>query len=244
MKKISLIGGAILVLLGLTSLNSEPGAVINVEQNINFYQTNLICGAAQDIGCGTRSKPILMSFIKHEAVDEAWLNHPGTIIAVVWSQGLKVNRSDVVNKIFASYEQPFQELTGNDYAEQMTDFKNGKWYKGDEVDQLSMIEANRMANRFIGSISDLLQDDPQMEATLQSAFENYIKEEFLKIEDATVINERGYWERWETELTAIGKEHLGEKMPEIKIVSNSIERKLDKSNCTKDSKSSCCKKGS
>jgi hypothetical protein len=171
---------------------------------------------------------------------EAWLNHTGTIIAVVWKQDLNAEKSEIANKIFTGHQQPFLELTGSEYEAQLVDFENGNWYKGTEVDQLSMIEAGRIAGQIMNSLDGKLNVPPQMEETLRNAFEEYIKEEFLKIEDADVIYQLGYWKRWERDLTAIDREYLGEAMPEIQIVSSSGECKLDNSN----GKSSCCKKGS
>lgn len=242
MKKISLIGGAILVLIGLTSLNLKS-PVTTMEQHISFYQTNLVCGAAPDIGCGTRAKPILVAFMQHESVSEAWLNHAGTIIGVVWKQGQDGKRVEIANRIFASYEQPFISLNGKDHESQLSDFKKGKWYKGSEVDQLSIIEAGRIADKLMQPLDTQLDATPQEKEVLRAAFEAYIKAEFLKIEDATVINEPGYWKRWERELTAIGRELIGEDMPDIQLVSGSNADQPDKSKCTKDGKSSCCKKG-
>jgi len=56
--------------------------------NISFYETNLVCRAASDIRCGTRAKPILADYKQHEFVKEAWLNHAGTVIGVVWEKNL------------------------------------------------------------------------------------------------------------------------------------------------------------
>ena len=51
---------------------------------ITFYKTPLVCNAAPEIGCGSRAKPALLELEKNPAVKEAWLNRPGTVVAIVW----------------------------------------------------------------------------------------------------------------------------------------------------------------
>jgi len=60
------------------------------EPVITFYKTPLVCNAAPDIGCGSRSKPALLELEKNPAIKEAWLNRPGTVIAIAWKD--KANR--------------------------------------------------------------------------------------------------------------------------------------------------------
>jgi hypothetical protein len=52
--------------------------------HVTFYEVPLGCPAAPEIGCGSRSKPILLQLEGEKSVAEAWLNRPGTIMAVVW----------------------------------------------------------------------------------------------------------------------------------------------------------------
>jgi len=42
------------------------------EVGITFHSVNLVCGAATDIGCGSRSKPILLDLQKEPSIKEAW----------------------------------------------------------------------------------------------------------------------------------------------------------------------------
>src|SRR6516225_386242 len=52
---------------------------------ITFYDVPLVCGAAPAIGCGSRAKPLLIDLEQQTAIEEAWLNRAGTIVAIVWS---------------------------------------------------------------------------------------------------------------------------------------------------------------
>ena len=216
---------------------------IEPQKDITFYQTNLVCAAATDIGCGTRAKPMLAAFVEHPDVEEAWLNHAGTIIAVVWKEGAQ-SKHEVANAVFGEWEQPFLMLQGDKKAEQLDDFANGKWYKGNEVDQLSLIEAERIAGQLTTWLESELELSEEKSKQIHSAFEEYVAGEFMAIEDANVIYETSYWKRWEKELTSIGKEYLGEDMPDVQIVSGNAQQecKTEKSCCAKDSKKDCCVK--
>jgi hypothetical protein len=216
---------------------------VDKNRDISFYQTNLVCGAASDIGCGTRAKPILLSFMKHDAVLEASLTHAGTVVAVVWNEDIK-NKHEIANSIFNEKNLSYIELTGDSRKDQLADYKSGKWYKGQEVDKLSIIEAGRIASpltTWINRESGISEEDKQQ---LRLAFEDYIKESFLAIEDADVINQTSYWRQWEKDLTTIGKELIGASMPDVQIVSDSAgeECTTSKSCCRKKGTSSCCKK--
>src|ERR1041385_1399008 len=50
----------------------------------NIFRVSLQCPAAPQIGCGSASKPILLELERDPAVEQAWLNRAGTLMAVVW----------------------------------------------------------------------------------------------------------------------------------------------------------------
>lgn len=52
----------------------------------SFFHVRLECGAAPHLGCGTRSRPILLELEGERSIREAWLNRQGTVLAVVWSE--------------------------------------------------------------------------------------------------------------------------------------------------------------
>src|SRR5258708_37955485 len=64
------------------------GTIMNDSTNkkiLTFYDAALVCGAAPAIGCGSRAKPLLIDLERQTAIEEAWLNQAGTIVAIVWS---------------------------------------------------------------------------------------------------------------------------------------------------------------
>src|SRR3979490_2902082 len=68
-----------------------------------FYEVPVVCGEASDIGCGSRSKPVLIELKSLDKVKEAWLNRAGTMIAVVGGSTVTDGR-----ELAASVEQIFR----------------------------------------------------------------------------------------------------------------------------------------
>src|SRR5688572_33421877 len=83
MKKIALLSALIIPLLVVAGLIVND-KVETKTSSITFYETPLVCNAAPEIGCGSRAKPALLELEKNPAVAEAWLNRPGTVIAIAW----------------------------------------------------------------------------------------------------------------------------------------------------------------
>src|SRR5215204_3758009 len=53
---------------------------------VSFYSVPLMCPAARGLGCGARAKPMLLELERTEAITEAWLDHSGETLAIVWSE--------------------------------------------------------------------------------------------------------------------------------------------------------------
>src|SRR5262245_6392697 len=79
---LSIAVNACVVCLATTTAEANDMAVS--PKQITFYEVPLVCPAAPEIGCGSRSKPILLQLEQERTVSEAWLNRPGTIVAIVW----------------------------------------------------------------------------------------------------------------------------------------------------------------
>jgi hypothetical protein len=77
--------------------------------SVSFYETPLVCGAAPDIGCGSRAKPMLLDLMENSRVREAWLNRTGTVVAVVWKEGFSNDkkRSSIFRKYAKQYDMDF-----------------------------------------------------------------------------------------------------------------------------------------
>src|SRR6266436_2879562 len=56
---------------------------------VSFYEVPLACPAARGLGCGSAAKPVLQALEKRSSIQEAWLDHPGTTLAIVWRKDAK-----------------------------------------------------------------------------------------------------------------------------------------------------------
>jgi copper chaperone CopZ len=116
-------------------------------ERISLFKVSLQCPAAPHIGCGTASKPILLQLEQEPSVAEAWLNRPGTQIAIVWKpEADAAARRNVVAKL----TDDAKEMLGEQRNEFLQGFLSGRgWYRGADVDRLSEEEAGIIAARLI-----------------------------------------------------------------------------------------------
>src|SRR5262249_10319636 len=77
-----------------------------------FYSGRSRCPAAQEIGRGSRAKPILRELERVSGINEAWLNRGGTQLAVVWSDsGTAETRDDKLQTVLQKHKLTASELT-------------------------------------------------------------------------------------------------------------------------------------
>ena len=177
------------------------------DKSISFYEVPLVCGAAPDMGCGSRSKPVLLELQNQAAVKEAWLNRPGTVVAIVWENNIEPN-INAVAAVFQKHGKPFNILQGKDYNEQYISFKSDKWYKGAAVDELSMEEAGRIAARIIDQLIEFGALAKKDAPILFRGIEAYIQNEFKILKDINLLSSPEYYERWEKDIRKIGELYL------------------------------------
>ncbi len=149
-------------------------------ETISFYDVPLVCSAAPEIGCGSRAKPVLLEMEKSPSIREAWLNRGGTVYAVVWADGDKTN--EIAKPIFEKYKIAFKKLNGRVAKKLSSGFREtGQWYRGAEVDKLSIEEAGIIANDVVTyALSDRLLYEWEANA-VKVEIENHLKTELLKI---------------------------------------------------------------
>jgi hypothetical protein len=122
---------------------------------VTIFQVSLQCPAAPQIGCGSAAKPILLELERDPAVQEAWLNRTGTLIAVVWKlESNSQTRRSIKSRLrlagCCAREQEITEIKGESRAEALKEFESGhQWYRGAEVDRLSEEEAGIIAARVV-----------------------------------------------------------------------------------------------
>jgi hypothetical protein len=145
---------------------------------ITFYDVPLVCGAAPAIGCGSRAKPLLMDLEQRIAIKEAWLNRAGTIVAIVWSGPARTE--EVAKPVFERHEIPYTER--RDDKQTTGSFRSeGRWFRGAEVDRLSLEEAQEIAETSVSAAARERLVSVEEAAQIKSDIEVYFREELVRL---------------------------------------------------------------
>ena len=190
--------GALLPSVALANENKVPPA----KNRIAFYQAQLVCPAAPLIGCGSAAKPILLELERDPHVSEAWLNRPGTNIAVVWKERTAPRKRAKILQAVLN-EPKVHELKGSAREQALQTFRAGRgWYRGADVDRLSEEEAAINAAKLLRKIRELISLTDAKVITLQHEFTAVL---------ARKLTQGGSREETEAALMEICQEHLEEK---------------------------------
>jgi hypothetical protein len=118
---------------------------------VSFYEVPLACPAARGLGCGSAAKPVLQALEKKSTIQEAWLDHPGTTLAIVWKQNAKADlRLTEIQSVADDRGVALHEITGERRDDTLKGFATRSgWYRGSEVDRLSEEEAGVIVDRLV-----------------------------------------------------------------------------------------------
>ena len=150
----ALIVGSLMCMSWALAQTSPPVPGTSQAQRISLYEVPLVCPAAPQIGCGSRSKPILLALEQQAGVAEAWLNRSGTMIAIVWKpEARRKARTSAFKAVSEKEGFHARELNGAAKKKALKDFLSGQgWFRGREVDRLSEEEAGIIAGRLVRRI--------------------------------------------------------------------------------------------
>ncbi|PCJ85361.1 MAG: hypothetical protein COA57_07800 [Flavobacteriales bacterium] len=210
-------------------------------ENVTFYQTPLVCGAAPEIGCGSRARPLLLELEQQESIKEAWLNRPGTVIAVVWnSTGKEQEKAVTARTLFTKHKVAFDPISKKkEQKNQLSDFtQRGKWYRSAEVDQLSIEEAGVIAKDLVNPVLKEGIINEEEAAAIQPEIEAYFKEELVKEWSDEKLKDEKTYKKWQSSVKQIYAKHIGEERS-TKVVG--LYKKQQE--CKQQKKESCCEKG-
>ncbi|MBL7870993.1 MAG: hypothetical protein JNM78_05245 [Cyclobacteriaceae bacterium] len=186
---------------------------------------------------------------KNEAVSEAWLNRTGTVIAVVWkrtaSPGL---RKIAAETVFDENNMTVTGISDPEYKKMLDDFGNRKnWYRGKDVDKLSVEEADVIAKRLVTRVNSKTSLSKEKSEKLQAELASVFKSTFLNLDPTAEINsneEKVYKQneqKVENQILEVGKKHLNEtEMEALKDAVSLGWRPTEKEN--KNIKSCCSPK--
>ncbi len=241
MKRLALLSALIIPLLVVAGFIVK-GKTSSKDPSITFYKTPLVCNAAPEIGCGSRSKPALLELEKNEAVKEAWLNRPGTVIAIVWKD--KAKTDDVVKPILDENNISFTELKETEVAPYKQTFrKTNLWYRGADVDKLSLEEASTIAQ---SAIKPALESNliTSIEAgKIRSEIELYFRKELVMLRTNEQLNEDSE-NKWKLAMVEIAEKYIGKERTEkaMQLYLENCEKQCKKdASCNQPgTKKDCC----
>lgn len=241
MKRIALISALIVPLLVVAGFMVNNKSKVK-EPFVTFYETPLVCNAAPEIGCGSRSKPVLLELEKNSAVKEAWLNRPGTVIAVVWKD--KAQTETIAKPVFEKNSVEFTELnTIEDATYRKTFRKTNLWYRGTAVDELSKEEATTIAENAVKFALENNLINPDEAKKIQKDIEAYFKKELVKIRTNEELNEDSQ-NKFMKAMYDIAEKYIGKERTEkaMKLYQENCEKQCKKDgSCTQPgTKKDCC----
>jgi hypothetical protein len=169
---------------------------------ISFYSVPLMCPAARGLGCGSRAKPMLLELERTEAIQEAWLDHSGETLAIVWNESSSAaQRATALKQIADKHEVSLDEMTGQARETSVTAFRTGKgWHRGSDVDRLSEEEALVITNRLL--------DRTAVEAPSAKSKSDAIRTELTEMIRQLLVGEMPSMEECREKLTKIGQKHF------------------------------------
>ncbi|MBS0657758.1 MAG: hypothetical protein JSR82_05855 [Verrucomicrobia bacterium] len=152
------------------------------EQETIIFKVPWRCPAAPDIGCGSYIKPVLLRLERQPHVSEAWLDRPGTALAVITSEYLSVGtRSQVVRALQQEIGPGATLMEGPGRKRALRSFAARKgWYRGAEVDSLSIEEAVINATRLVRRIETKVTVPKTEGAALKNGFAAALKRQFTQ----------------------------------------------------------------
>lgn len=167
---------------GASAPLSSPAAI--GPEPVSFFEVPLECGAAEGLGCGIRSKPILKRLENESSVKEAKINRPGTVLAVVWKDPAHAPAGvSTVEAAFKKSELETAVLRGKDREKAQKEFESKKWYTAADVDRLSEREAEVIAARLVNRAKPRLNLSPERLAALEKDLTKGIAKVLTRAED-------------------------------------------------------------
>ncbi len=149
------------------SRQASPAGAPGSAERVSLFEVPLECGAAEGLGCGSQSKPILRALERDPSVKEAKINRAGTVLAVVWNDPAQARSAiPFVEAAFKERDLETALLRGPERDAALKDFESGHWYRAADVDRLSEREAEIIAARLVNRARPRLSLPPDRLAAL------------------------------------------------------------------------------
>ena len=212
---------------------------------VSFYEAPLVCHAAPSIGCGSKAKFMLVDFEKYsDAIEGAWLNKKGTIVAVKWYFKTDENkRAQIIKTVSTDHNIELTTLAETEAAAYAKSFPiSSEWFKGKEVDKLSKEEAGIIAQNTIASYKAKKLIKPSFEKQFEADIERIYEELFFSISSYKDLTTEAY-NKVENQIQQAGARYVGKgKMPHVELCIAPEESSEKDKSCSPGSSKSCCDK--
>ncbi|WP_242927886.1 mercuric transport protein MerTP [Pontibacter vulgaris] len=212
---------------------------------VSFYKAPLVCQAAPSIGCGSKAKFMLIDLEKHkEAVEGAWLNKKGTVVAVKWLPNTaNGKRAEIIQTVSTSHNIGITALASAESKSYTASFPKGSaWYKGKEVDKLSQQEAAIIAKNTIAGYKKEGLIKPAFEKQFEKDITGIYTNLFLSISSYKDLTTEAY-NKVERQIQQAGEKYVGKgKMPHVELCTATSLVFGKEPACSAESGKSCCSK--
>lgn len=211
----------------------------NANEIITFYEVPLVCGAAPEIGCGSRLKPVFMDTEKEKSIKESWSNRQGTVIAIVWNEPAN---EKLIQSIFKKHSIDAKLIVDStDEVKQTASLRRkDKWYKGMEVDQLSIEEADVIATSLTNFAEGTKLINKEEAASIKKDLEDYYKRELVVVRTNEELGSDATQNKFREDGYTIFVKHIGkEKADKLAALYDSGTEDCE----TKAKKDACCEQG-
>ena len=173
---------------------------------VSFFEVPLECGAAEGLGCGSASKPILKALGRDPRIQDAKVNYPGTVLAVVWNNPADaLSGSSSVETAFKERDLETSLLRGTARDKALKEYESGSWYGAADVDRLSEREAQVIASRLVNRAKAHLDLPPAKLAALTTDLSGGIATVLMRDKGEECARDPL------EELTKIARKHLNEQ---------------------------------
>lgn len=216
---------------------------------ITFYEVPLVCGAAPEIGCGSRIKPFFIETAGISYIKESWSNRAGTVIALVWDVSMtnEEEREKLIQPVFSKHHIPAEPVKDKAKELELSESLRGAgtWYRGMEVDKLSIEEAGIIAEGFVKFANERSLLNEQESNSIKKELEDYFKAELVTVRTYEELKSASTQNKWYEDGYIIFKKHVGKERADniAKLYMEAQSGKFDAC-CDekKDTGEDCCKK--
>jgi len=184
---------------------AKDTAAVPSPDRVSFFKVPWKCPAAPEIGCGSLTKPILLKLERAPGISEAWLNRSGTVLAVVSAESSEsASPADAIRALLEKKGAKATVLEGAAREQELKSFgmRDG-WYRGAEVDKLSIEESGIIAARLVRRTEARVAVPADKAEALKTGFADALQKQFTrgapKSERETLRNE---------ELLKVARAHL------------------------------------